>query len=149
MKKFIVALLVIMMMGMSTICAAASNGSMLDNEEKVASKIFTALEGKEDYEAAVAPNMTKGLAKNLTAAKFTEVKGQVAKDFGKLTNPKLFTLQKLDKADRVFYLATSAKAPAVEIGFVFVNADNKLLLDGFTIRPVEVKKAAPAQQPEK
>jgi len=147
MKKFLLAVLVVMMMGMSTICAAASNGSVLDNEEKVATKIFTALDGKEDYATAVVPNMTTGLAKNLTEAKFKDVKAQIAKDFGKLTNPKLFTLQKLDKADRVFYLATSAKAPAVEIGFVFVNNGTKL--DGFTIRPVEVKKAAPAQPEQK
>jgi len=150
MKKFLLAVLVVMMMGMSTICSAASsNGSLLDSEDKIAGRVFAALGGQEEYSTAVAPFMTSGLAKNLTAAKFAEVKGQIAKDFGGVINPKLFALQKMDKADRTIYLADSKKAPKLEISYIFNLTGSKPMLDGFTIRPVEIKKVATAQQPEK
>lgn len=145
MKKLFLALLVVMMMGVSAMASAApSNSSLLNEEEKITAKVFDAFAGKADYETAIKPYLTKGLAKNFSHAQFTKAKSESDKNFGKFVNPKLFTLQKFDKADRLFYIAGSSKAPAVEVGFVFDTTGAKVLLDGINMRPVEVKQAPAA-----
>ncbi len=123
----------------------ASNGSVLDEEEKIADFFMGAVKGKGEY-AELASNFTPGFAKAFTAVKFKETKEKVTTTFGDVKNVKLYSLEKLDKADRVIYLADATKVPNVEFSFVFSNASSKPLLDAIVIRAVEVKKQAPAKQ---
>ena len=132
-------LLVVFMLVCLVNTCFASNGSALDDEEQIANKVFTALTSKGEYSELV-PYLSKGFAQTFTEEKFKEVKGKVNTELGNLKNFKLYTLEKLDKADRVFCVADGSKVPNAEFGFLFTNNDSKVLLNGLVIRPVEAKK---------
>lgn len=140
MKKFLVAMMVAVMMCVSAVAMAApSNGSLLNDEEKISTSMFNAFTGKGEYATAVSPYITKGLAKNFSRSKLTETQKKMTEAFGTMKNFKLMGLQKFDKADRVFFRADASKVPAVELVFTF-DTTGKVLLDAFALRPIEIKK---------
>ncbi len=147
MKKILV-LVTVLIMGLANLCFA-SNGTLLDNEEKTATQVLSAIAGKAEY-TEIRPGFSAGLAKNLTSAKFVEMKKAIGDKIGSISNAKLLVLQKFDNADSLIFIGKGSKSPNVEIRFVFETSGRKPLLNEITMRPVEIKKqaaqTAPAQK---
>ncbi len=140
MKKIFLAVVMILALAVSGVAGAApNNGSLLNDEEKIAVSVFNAFNGQGTYTENVNPYATAGLKKQLSGAKFKETQTKIKDAFGKMSNMKLFVLQKFDKADRLIYIAQGTKSPAVELTFTF-DTTSKVLVDAFALRPVEVKK---------
>ena len=137
MIRRIMLLATIFIVYFASICFA-SNGSLLTSEEKISEQAIVCIAGGSDY-AELAKNFTHGLAKNLPASRFIELKKTVKEQLGSLSNSKLAILQKFDRADRVIYLANGSKAKDVEIAFVFETTGKKPLLNEITMRPLEMK----------
>jgi hypothetical protein len=140
MIKKIMLLATVFVVYFSSMCFA-SNGGLLTSEEKIAEQAIDCIAGQADY-TELAKNFTDGLAKNLPASKFVELKKTVKEQLGSLSNSKLAILQKFDKADRVIYLANGSKTKNVEVAFVFETSGKKPLLNEITMRPVEMKPVA-------
>jgi hypothetical protein len=143
MKKRILLVFAVIMLCFSAVCSAASNGALLSSEEKVADKVFSVISGESAYVDLVG-DFSTGLVKNLPENKFTELKKAVKDKLGTLKEPQLAVLQKFGNADRVIYVAKGTKVQAVEIAMTFEVTGRKPLLNEISLRPLEVKKQAPA-----
>ncbi|MDD4321053.1 MAG: hypothetical protein PHH31_05820 [Acidaminococcaceae bacterium] len=139
MVKKIALLVTVLMIFFSSICFA-DNGKLLTAEEKIAEQAISCISGQTEYRA-LAQNFTTGLAKNLSAYKFKDLKIKVDEQMGSLSNSKLVILQKFDKADRVIYLANGSKAKTVEMTFIFDTTGRKPLLNEIAMRPLPLKPA--------
>lgn len=142
MVKKIALVVTVLMLCFSSMCFA-NNGKLLTAEEKIAGQVISCISGQTEY-SVLAQNFTTGLAKNLSAYKFKELKTKVKEQIGSLSNSKFVILQKFDKADRVIYLANGSKAKTVEMTFIFDTTGKKPLLTEIAMRPLpqkpEVKK---------
>jgi len=145
MKK-ILLLVTVLVLSFSSLCFA-SNGSQLDQEEKMAANLIAAMNGAGEY-AEVSKDFSTGLTKNLSAAKFSDLQKKVKEQIGNIAEQKLLVLQKYDKADRLVYLAKGRKVQNVEVSLVFETAGKKPLINEVSIRPVEIKKQDNAKQVE-
>ena len=141
MKKFVLLLAMVFVLGFGTICSAASNASILGNEEKAVDKFLSALDKNNGAYEEIASNFTPGLQKKIDAAAMQKLRSQVAGNFGVLKEKKLVTLEKFDQGDRVTYLAGFSKTQVVKIVFAFDIKGEKPLINDFTFAPVELKKA--------
>ena len=141
MKKFVLLLAMVFVLGFGTICSAASNASILGNEEKVVDKFLSALDKNNGAYEEIASNFTPGLQKKIDDAAMQKLRSQVAGNFGTLKEKKLVTLEKFDQGDRVTYLAGFSKTQVVKIVFAFDVKGEKPLINDFTFAPVELKKA--------
>ena len=141
MKKFVLLLAMVFVLGFGTICSAASNASILGNEEKVVDKFLSALDKNNGAYEEIASNFTPGLQKKIDDAAMQKLRSQVAGNFGTLKEKKLITLEKFDQGDRVTYLAGFSKTQVVKIVFAFDVKGEKPLINDFTFAPVELKKA--------
>ena len=141
MKKFVLLLAMVFVLGFGTICSAASNASILGNEEKAVDKFLSALDKNNGAYEEIASNFTPGLQKKIDAAAMQKLRSQVAGNFGVLKEKKLVTLEKFDQGDRVTYLAGFSKTQVVKIIFAFDVKGEKPLINDFTFAPVELKKA--------
>ena len=141
MKKVVLLLAMVFVLGFGTICSAASNASILGNEEKVVDKFLSALDKNNGAYEEIASNFTPGLQKKIDAAAMQKLRSQVAGNFGTLKEKKLVTLEKFDQGDRITYLAGFSKTQVVKIVFAFDVKGEKPLINDFTFAPVELKKA--------
>ena len=141
MKKFVLLLAMVFVLGFGTICSAASNASILGNEEKVVDKFLSALDKNNGAYEEIASNFTPGLQKKIDDAAMQKLRSQVAGNFGTLKEKKLVTLEKFDQGDRITYLAGFSKTQVVKIVFAFDVKGEKPLINDFTFAPVELKKA--------
>ena len=141
MKKFVLLLAMVFVLGFGTICSAASNASILGNEEKAVDKFLSALDKNNGAYEEIASNFTPGLQKKIDDAAMQKLRSQVAGNFGTLKEKKLVTLEKFDQGDRVTYLAGFSKTQVVKIVFAFDIKGEKPLINDFTFAPVELKKA--------
>lgn len=143
MKKILV-LVTILVMGLVNLCFA-SNGSLLDEEERTATQVLAAFAGDTEY-TAIRSDLSAGLAKKLTSTKFTEIKKTISDKIGKISQAKLLVLQKFDNADSLVFISKGSKSPNVEIRFVFETTGKRPLLNEITMRPVEIKKQEVAKK---
>ena len=141
MKKFVLLLAMVFVLGFGTICSAASNASILGNEEKAVDKFMSVLDKNNGAYEEIASNFTPGLQKKIDDAAMQKLRSQVAGNFGTLKEKKLITLEKFDQGDRVTYLAGFSKTQVVKIVFAFDVKGEKPLINDFTFAPVELKKA--------
>ena len=141
MKKFVLLLAMVFVLGFGTICSAASNASILGNEEKAVDKFLSALDKNNGAYEEIASNFTPGLQKKIDDAAMQKLRSQVAGNFGTLKEKKLVTLEKFDQGDRITYLAGFSKTQVVKIVFAFDVKGEKPLINDFTFAPVELKKA--------
>lgn len=137
MKKILV-LVTVLVMGLANLCLA-SNGSLLDEEERTATQVLSVFAGKTE-ETAIQANLSAGLAKKMTSAKLAEIKKTISDKIGRISDAKLLVLQKFENADSLTFISKGSKSPNVEIRFVFETAGKRPLLNEITMRPVEVKK---------
>lgn len=140
MFKKVMLLVTVLVISFSSMCFA-NNGKLLTSEEKIAEQAIGCIAGQTEY-SLLAQNFTTGLAKNLPAYKFRDLKTKVQEQLGSLSDSKLAILQKFDKADRVIYLANGTKTKHVEIAFVFDTTGKKPLLNEISMRPIELKPTA-------
>ena len=141
MKKIVLLLAMVLVLGFSTICSAASNASILGNEEKAVDKFLSVLDKNNGAYEEIVSNFTPGLQKKIDDAAMQKLRSQVAGNFGTLKEKKLVTLEKFDQGDRVTYLAGFSKTQVVKIVFAFDVKGEKPLINDFTFAPVELKKA--------
>ena len=141
MKKFVLLLAMVFVLGFGTICSAASNASILGNEEKAVDKFLSSLDKNNGAYEEIASNFTPGLQKKIDAAAMQKLRSQVAGNFGTLKEKKLVTLEKFDQGDRITYLAGFSKTQVVKIVFAFDVKGEKPLINDFTFAPIELKKA--------
>ena len=97
MKKFALLLAMVFVLGFGTICSAASNASILGNEEKAVDKFLSVLDKNNGAYEEIASNFTPGLQKKIDAAAMQKLRSQVAGNFGTLKEKKLVTLEKFDQ----------------------------------------------------
>lgn len=141
MKKIVLLLSLVFALSFSAVCAAASNASILGNEEKAVDKFLAVLYKNNGTYEEFAPNLTPNLQKKIDDAALQQLRGQVTDKFGTLKEKKLVTLEKFDQGDRVTYLAGFSKTQVVKMVFAFdVKGENPLITD-FVFAPVEIKKA--------
>ena len=141
MKKFVLLLAMVFVLGFGTICSAASNASILGNEEKAVDKFLSSLDKNNGAYEEIVSNFTPALQKKIDDAAMQKLRSQVAGNFGTLKEKKLITLEKFDQGDRVTYLAGFSKTQVVKIVFAFDVKGEKPLINDFTFAPVELKKA--------
>ncbi|MGE4588312.1 MAG: DUF3887 domain-containing protein [Acidaminococcaceae bacterium] len=141
MKKIVLLLTMIFVFGLSAIGAAASNASILGNEEKAVDKFLSVLDKNNGAYEEIVSNFTPGLQKKVDEAAIQKLRSQIADNFGTLKEKKLVVLEKFDQGDRVTYLAGFSKTPIVKIVFAFDVKGEKPLITDFAFTPVEVKKA--------
>jgi len=141
MKKIVLLLAMVLVLGFSAICSAASNASILGNEEKAVDKFLSALDKSNGAYEEIAPNFTPGLQKKIDAAAVQKLRSQIAGNFGTLKEKKLVTLEKFDQGDRVTYLAGFSKTQVVQMVFAFDVKGDKPLINDFAFTPIELKKA--------
>ena len=138
MKKIVILLVMLLTLGLSAVCSAAS-GKILDAEEAIVAKF---LQG--NYKA-ISPSISVEMQKNFTETAYANFHAQLAKDFGKLTTNKLRVIEKFDDADVLTYQIIGEKVPAARFVFIFVLNGEKPLLNDFRVMLPKPKEAAPAK----
>ena len=111
MKKILLMLTMVLVLGFSAICSA-SNGKVLDAEEAMVNKFLAA----SNY-SAVTSMMTDGMDKN----------------FGAVSEKRLVVIEKGADADILRYSMKFAKQPEAMMSFLFAVKNEKPLLGDFGI----------------
>lgn len=131
MKKILLMLTMVLVLGFSAICSA-SNGKVLDAEEAMVNKFLAA----SNY-SAVTSMMTDGMKKDFTEEVFKnfkeQFKEQMDKNFGAVSEKRLVVIEKGADADILRYSMKFAKQPEAMMSFLFAVKNEKPLLGDFGI----------------
>ena len=122
MKKILLMLTMVLVLGFSAICSA-SNGKVLDAEEAMVNKFLAA----SNY-SAVTSMMTDGMKEV-----FKNFKEQMDKNFGAVSEKRLVVIEKGADADILRYSMKFAKQPEAMMSFLFAVKNEKPLLGDFGI----------------
>lgn len=139
MKKMLMMVVMVMMLAFSAVCSA-SNGSVLDAQEKIVKNFLSGSNFK-----SVASVMNDEMKKNWDEKTYNNFKAQIAKDFGKINANDLILVEKHKDADILLYQVTSEKIPAARFVFLFQVVKEKPLLADFNVM-LPQKEEAPAEQ---
>ena len=143
MKKFIVLLTTFLTLAFAASCFATENSSALNSAENSAQKVITALVasdtlGYKDAEKA----MSADLAKNMNVNTFIAMQRQVKEKFGNHKETKFFAFERFDKADRLTYIASFNREPAVSIVFTL---DKNAKITEFSLAALQVEEQENAE----
>ena len=143
MKKFIVLLTTLLTLAFAASCFATENSSALNSAENSAQKVITALVasdtlGYKDAEKAMSPD----LAKNMNVNTFIAMQRQVKEKFGNHKETKFFAFERFDKADRLTYIASFNREPAVSIVFTL---DKNAKITEFSLAALQVEEQETAE----
>lgn len=143
MKKFIVLLTTLFTLAFAASCFATENSSALNSAENSAQKVITALVasdtlGYKDAEKA----MSADLAKNMNINTFIAMQRQVKEKFGNHKETKFFAFERFDKADRLTYIASFNREPAVSIVFTL---DKNAKITEFSLAALQVEEQENAE----
>ena len=143
MKKFIVLLTTLLTLVFAASCFATENSSALNSAENSAQKVITALVasdtlGYKDAEKAMSPD----LAKNMNVNTFIAMQRQVKEKFGNHKETKFFAFERFDKADRLTYIASFNREPAVSIVFTL---DKNAKITEFSLAALQVEEQENAE----
>ncbi|CAK7021562.1 hypothetical protein [Phascolarctobacterium sp.] len=127
MKKILLMVTMVLVLGFSAICSA-SNGKVLDAEETMVNKFLNA----SNY-AAVTSIMTDDMKKDFTEEVFKNFKEQMNKNFGAVSEKRLVVIEKGADADILRYSMKFAKQPEAMMSFLFAVKNEKPLLGDFGI----------------
>lgn len=136
MKKMLMMTVMVLMLAFSAVCSA-SNGSVLDAQEKIVGNFLNGSNFK-----SVAAVMNEDMKKNWDEKTYTNFKEQIAKDFGKINTNDLILVEKHKGADILLYQVTSEKVPAARFVFLFQVEKEKPLLADFNIMLPKKEEAA-------
>ena len=141
MKKFLMAVAMMLMLAFSAVCSA-SNGKVLDEEEAIAAKFLAGGNYK-----AVSALMTADMQKNWDEKAYSNFQAQIAKDFGKLTTNQFIIVEKHKEADVLLYQVASQNIPAARFIYLFkLNGEKPLLEDFSVMLPQKKQEEAKAQK---
>ena len=143
MKKFIVLLTTLLTLAFAASCFATANSSALNSAENSAQKVIMALVasdtlGYKDAEKA----MSADLAKNMNVNTFIAMQRQVKEKFGNHKETKFFAFERFDKADRLTYIASFNREPAVSIVFTL---DKNAKITEFSLAALQVEEQENAE----
>lgn len=143
MKKFIVLLTTLLTLAFAVSCFATENSSALNSAENSAQKVITALVasdtlGYKDAEKA----MSADLAKNMNVNTFIAMQRQVKEKFGNHKETKFFAFERFDKVDRLTYIASFNREPAVSIVFTL---DKNAKITEFSLAALQVEEQENAE----
>lgn len=127
MKKILLMVTMVLVLGFSAICSA-SNGKLLDAEETMVNKFLNA----SNY-AAVTSIMTEDMKKDFTEEVFKNFKEQMNKNFGAVSEKRLVVIEKGANADILRYSMKFAKQPEAMMSFLFTVKNEKPFLGDFAI----------------
>ena len=113
MKKILLMLTMVLVLGFSAICSA-SNGKVLDAEEAMVNKFLAA----SNY-SAVTSMMTDGMKKDFTEEVFKNFKEQMDKNFGAVSEKRLVVIERGADADILRYSMKFAQQPEAMMSFLF------------------------------
>lgn len=140
MKKMLMMAVMVMMLAFSAVCSA-SNGSVLDAQEKIVTNFLNGSNFK-----SVAALMNDEMKKNWDEKTYDNFKAQIAKDFGKINTNDLILVEKHKDADILLYQVTSEKVPAARFVFLFQVVKEKPLLADFNVMLPKKEEAPAAEQ---
>ena len=143
MNKFIVLLTTLLTLAFAASCFATENSSALNSAENSAQKVIAALVasdtlGYKDAEKA----MSADLAKNMNVNTFIAMQRQVKEKFGNHKETKFFAFERFDKADRLTYIASFNREPAVSIVFTL---DKNAKITEFSLAALQVEEQENAE----
>lgn len=143
MKKFIVLLTTLLTLAFAVSCFATENSSALNSAENSAQKVITALVasdtlGYKDAEKA----MSADLAKNMNVNTFIAMQRQVKEKFGNHKETKFFAFERFDKVDRLTYIGSFNREPAVSIVFTL---DKNAKITEFSLAALQVEEQENAE----
>lgn len=143
MKKFIVLLTTLLTLAFAASCFATENSSALNSAENSAQKVIAALVasdtlGYKGAEKAMSPD----LAKNMNVNTFIAMQRQVKEKFGNHKETKFFAFERFDKADRLTYIASFNREPAVSIVFTL---DKNAKITEFSLAALQVEEQENAE----
>lgn len=148
MKKFVMIMVVAIVTCFASLGWAATDGTLLDAEQKIAKVFFEALVGKTSYEK-VEPLLTPVMKRRLNAKEFAGL-GKSLEAVGTLTDYRFVLLEKRKDGDGVIYTAKGTKVPQVVITYFFLIAGEKPQLDQIKFEsrnPEPKKEQAPKKGP--
>lgn len=132
MKRFLAVLCALFVLMCCSICSA-SDGSELNRDQKVASKILKIFAGMPatSYDNIV-PYLNPKFSEKFTAEKYAALPEDIASNFGKLIRNRFVAFRRLKNSDRLVYRAYFTKAKHVSISFSFNKAGK---MTEFTVNP--------------
>ena len=137
MKKMLMMVVMVLTLAFSAVCSA-SNGSLLDAQEKIVGNFLKGTNYK-----SVSALMNDDMKKNWDEKTYNNFKEQIAKDFGKINTQDLILVEKHKNADILLYQVTSEKVPAARFVFLFqVEKEKPMLADFNVMLPKEEEAAA-------
>ena len=143
MKKFIVLLTTLFTLAFAASCFATENSSALNSAENSAQKVITALVASDTLGYKEAEKaMSADLAKNMNVNTFIAMQRQVKEKFGNHKETKFFAFERFDKADRLTYIASFNREPAVSIVFTL---DKNAKITEFSLAALQVEEQENAE----
>ena len=136
MKKMLMMVVMVLTLAFSAVCSA-SNGSLLDAQEKIAGNFLKGTNYK-----SVSALMNDDMKKNWDEKTYNNFKEQIAKDFGKINTQDLILVEKHKNADILLYQVTSEKVPAARFVFLFQVEKEKPMLADFNVMLPKKEEAA-------
>ncbi len=136
MKKMLMMVVMVLTLAFSAVCSA-SNGSLLDAQEKIVGNFLKGTNYK-----SVSALMNDDMKKNWDEKTYNNFKEQIAKDFGKINTQDLILVEKHKNADILLYQVTSEKVPAARFVFLFQVEKEKPMLADFNVMLPKKEEAA-------
>lgn len=136
MKKMLMMVVMVLTLAFSAVCSA-SNGSLLDAQEKIVGNFLKGTNYK-----SVSAVMNDDMKKNWDEKTYNNFKEQIAKDFGKINTQDLILVEKHKNADILLYQITSEKVPAARFVFLFQVEKEKPMLADFNVMLPKKEEAA-------
>ena len=136
MKKMLMMVVMVLTLAFSAVCSA-SNGSLLDAQEKIVGNFLKGTNYK-----SVSALMNDDMKKNWDEKTYNNFKEQIAKDFGKINTQDLILVEKHKNADILLYQVTSEKVPAARFVFLFTVEKEKTMLADFNVMLPKKEEAA-------
>src|SRR5574344_2274254 len=119
MKKILLTVMIAILLAVTSVCFASTDGGNLDAQEKI---VDVFLSGKY---AALKPYMTTEYQKILDEKAYTESFSSMEKDLGKLQDKEMLIYQKIKDGGVLRYAAQFEKVQVIEIVAVFKMTNGK------------------------
>lgn len=139
MKKMLMMAVMVLTLAFSAVCSA-SNGSVLDAQEKIVNNFLNGSNFK-----SVSSVMTEDMKKNFDEKSYNNFKEFMAKNYGKVSNNRLMVVEKRVDADVLIYHFNAEKVPEANFIFAFKVEKEKPMLTYFNIL-LPQKEEAPADE---
>lgn len=138
MKKLLTILLIMVVMTVSNVCLAASDGIDLDRCQRVVEKFIAVLNTNDDSKFET---LTKYLAPELQEQmrmdNFSKIRQDIRGRFGILQELKFVAYERFDQRDRLIYLSSYTRQKLVRLLYGF---DKNGKMNEFALVPVVVQE---------